>query len=445
MKISFLIINEREKMDTKEIRWKRLSDEVTRKGGNGEAFVAAMKEQYAIHSKKVLVWLAGLYDPNVGGFYFSNSARDNEYMEYNGEKHILLPDIESTNQALGFLESCGFIKEGDYSRLPLTMQNKISEFVCSLEDPDDGFFYHPQWGKNITDNRRGRDHMWAQELRANLHFDFPYPTAEERLAQISDCISKGEKVDYEFPEHLKSKEAFIKYLDTLDWKQDAYAAGNLIAAQVSVIKAAGLDKVAVNYLDSIQNKENGMWGERTGYPAVNAHMKISCFYEYSENMIPNASKAVDAILETLCSDTPTETVCWQYNTWFSIQNILLNLRKFGGEAGNREADEIVSKVVRMAPQGIKANIWKVKRFMKPDGSCSYTPNATSTTSPGAFVAVNGANEGDVNATCINILGTIDRMYRAAELDDFIVPIFDDEDFDFFLMALGEAEEKYYRK
>lgn len=432
-------------MTTKEMKWQRLCDEVNRKGGNGEAFVAAMKEQYAIHSNKVLVWLAELYDPNIGGFYYSNSARDNEYMEYKGEKHILLPDIESTNQALGFLESCGFLTEGDYSALPLEMRNKITEFVCSLEDPDDGFFYHPQWGKNITDNRRGRDHMWAHEIRSNLHFEFPYPTAEERLSEISKKISDGERVDYEFPDHLKSKEIFISYLESLDWKQKAYYSGNLIAAQVSVIKATGLDKAAIEFLNAIQNKENGMWGVLTGYDAVNAHMKISCFYESSGNVIPNAEKAVDTILETLCSDTPTETVCWQYNTWFSIQNILNNLRKFGGEEGNKEADNIVKKVMAKAEDGVRANIWKVKRFMKPDGSCSYTPLTSSTTSQGAFVSVHATNEGDVNATCINIFGTINRMYLAAELGDFIVPLFDDEDYELFLDAMDKAKEKYYAK
>ena len=432
-------------MNTNELKWQRLSDEVDRKGGDGKAFVEAMKEQYAIHSRKVLEWLAGLYDPNIGGFYYSNSARDNEYVEHNGVRYALLPDIESTNQALGFLESCGFYKEGDYSRLPEEMRKKIAEFVCSLEDPDDGFFYHPQWGKNITDNRRGRDHMWANEIRNNLHFDFPYPTAEERLEKISASIAKGEKIDYEFPDHLKSKEAFVKYLDALDWKQKAYYSGNLIAAQVSVIKAAGLDKVAIDYLNNIQNKSNGMWGELTGYDAVNGHMKISCFYEYSGNVIPNAEAAVDTILDTLCSDVPTNTVCWQYNTWFSIKNILLNLRKFGGEEGNRVADEIVKKVIARAAEGVQANIWKVKRFMKPDGSCSYVPEEPAVTSQGAYVCIPHLNEGDVNATVINIFGTINRMYRAAELEEFAVPMFDDDDWDFFIDCLDKAKEKYYAK
>ena len=432
-------------MTTKEMKWQRLRDEVNRKGGNGGAFVAAMKEQYAIHSNKVLVWLAELYDPNIGGFYYSNSARDNETVLYKDKVYKLLPDIESTNQALGFLESCGFYEEGDYTRLPEEMQKKIAEYVCSLEDPEDGFFYHPQWGKEITDNRRGRDHMWANEIRSNLHFEFPYPSAEERLAKISDCISNGEEISYDFPDHLKSKEALIDYLNGLDWNTRAYYAGNMIAAQVSVIKAAGLDGIVIDYLNRIQNKENGMWGTLGGYDAVNAHMKISCFYESSGNVIPNAEKSVDTILETLCSDTPTNTVCWQYNTWFSIQNILKNLRKFGGSEGNAAADEIVKKVIARADEGVRANIWKVKRFMKPDGSCSYTPTESSCTSQGAIVSIPHTDEGDVNATCINIFGTINRMYLAAELGDFIVPMFDDEDYELFLDAMEKAKVKYYAK
>ena len=83
--------------------------------------------------------------------------------------------------------------------------------------------------------------------------------------------------------------------------------------------------------------------------------------------------------------------------------------------------------------------------MKPDGSCSYVPYESSATSQGALVCIPHTDEGDVNATCINVLGTINRMYQAAELDDFAVPLFDDDEFDVFVKALDDAKEKYYAK
>ena len=125
--------------------------------------------------------------------------------------------------------------------------------------------------------------------------------------------------------------------------------------------------------------------------------------------------------------------------------MISNLRKFGGEEGNREADEIVKKVIARAAEGVKANVWKVKRFMKPDGSSSYTPPYPAITSQGALVCIPETYEGDVNATCINVLGTIHRMYQAAELEEFMVPLFDDDDWEFFLECLDKAKEKYYAK
>jgi hypothetical protein len=37
------------------------------------------------------------------------------------------------------------------------LKGEIAGFVQSLQDPIDGYFYHPQWGKSITASRQGRD------------------------------------------------------------------------------------------------------------------------------------------------------------------------------------------------------------------------------------------------------------------------------------------------
>ena len=139
--------------------WQRLCEEADKKGGNGAEIVDAYKYLYSVHSDRLLTWLGGLFDSKIGGFYYSNSARDNEYQELDGVKHYFLPDIESTNQATNLLQSAGVIKE--FSELPEWMRKKMAEFNCSLQNPDDGYIYHPQWGKNITDHRRGRDLMWS--------------------------------------------------------------------------------------------------------------------------------------------------------------------------------------------------------------------------------------------------------------------------------------------
>ena len=66
-----------------------------------------MSTIYYIGRCKILDWLANLYYADIGGFYFSNSARN-----FNG----FLPDLESTVQALGFITNSGMAKSYDGSQ-----------------------------------------------------------------------------------------------------------------------------------------------------------------------------------------------------------------------------------------------------------------------------------------------------------------------------------------
>ena len=71
----------------------------------GRDAVDEIRNIYDMFDEKMLIWYASLYDPDIGGFYFSNSARDTEGF---------LPDIESTAQALNFItEISGICKGGE--------------------------------------------------------------------------------------------------------------------------------------------------------------------------------------------------------------------------------------------------------------------------------------------------------------------------------------------
>ena len=69
---------------------------------HGDEVAEAMKELQSLFTDGLPVWFANLWDDGIGGFYYSNSARDNEGF---------LPDIESTSQALGNLKGAGLVKE----------------------------------------------------------------------------------------------------------------------------------------------------------------------------------------------------------------------------------------------------------------------------------------------------------------------------------------------
>ena len=92
-------------------KWAALEGFFNEKGADGAAIVRGFKELYTIYSDDLPEWLAGLYDHGIGGFYYSNSARDNE---------PFLPDIESTNQALNLLLNTGMMK--NCRELPEAMQ-----------------------------------------------------------------------------------------------------------------------------------------------------------------------------------------------------------------------------------------------------------------------------------------------------------------------------------
>ena len=414
-------------MNTKEKQWANLAAEVDRRGGDGVEVVKAYQELYSIHSDKICSWLGGLYDHEIGGFYYSNSARDNEYVELDGVKHYFLPDIESTHQATNFLKSSGMLDS--YDELPPEMTKKLIDFTCSLQSPEDGYIYHPQWGKNIKLSRRGRDMMWAVEMEEKFGFKLPYPTAIERLSTAEKYSVKKEELLAVMPEHLRSREAFLSYLNSLDWDNKAYAAGNFVAAQVMQIEAAGLMPTAIGFINSMQNPQTGTWGNKTGYDAVNAILKISSIYQ--NHPIPNPMKVAMNAMDCITLPTRVETVCWQYNAWFSVRNVIQNLRKFGD---NKQADEIVAEMLRRAPAGIRASADKVKTFICDDGSYSYTPEFSSSTSQAKRVSL-GLKEGDVNATVINCTGVIYNSLKALELIDYKVKPFDKQGLQKFLSAI----------
>ncbi len=401
-------------------KWYLLKEEVERLGGNGEKFVFAMQELYSVYNDEIFAWLAKLYDPKIGGFYYSNSARDNEFVEFEGKKYPLLPDIESTNQATNFLKGNGII--ADYSELPEKMRAQMFAFVSSCLDPETGFFYHPQWQKELTDkklSRRGRDLMWAEHMSKKFGWKYPYPTANERLAEKDTKKDSAVKI----PEYFRTEEKMLEYLNSLDWAGKPYHSGNELAAQVYPIKASGLTDVVINFMNSIQHPDTGLWGDADGYTAINGYLKITCFYTEAERPIPNADKAAAAIMKCLISEEPVRTVCWQYNGWFAIANILKSLRTFGGDEGNKQADEIIKDLLILAPEAIRVTKKKVLTFRKPDFTFSNFASETSDTSQGMPVAISHSNEGDINASGICSRGTVMNIYGALELSKFAVPIF----------------------
>jgi len=393
----------------------------------GKAAVDALRELYDLYDERVYIWYAKLWDPVIGGFYFSESGRDAKGF---------LPDIESTVQALTFLESSGITQGKSYiEAAPEEMRKALSRFVKSLQDPEDGYFYHPQWGKNIITPRRGRDIGWATSLLEALGEKADYPTALERL-------STGNKAD-SFPEYLLSVEKWREYLRTFDMVTKSYWSGNMLQSQARQIKAAGQEYVdeLFKWLAEIQRADNGLWEPQLNYASVNGLMKLSLMYTSLGGFLPNAEAAMNSAIDVSMSDQEIVFCCQFYNPLVTMQNILYNMRKNGSA---EKAEALQQIIINRAPEFLRKTKKKVSTCLRPSGVFSYNPTAHSRFSQKAPVGL-GLDEGDVNATSICSTGIVRNV--CIDLGIPRIPLYCKEDSELFYDIIKNSEqwEKIYEK
>lgn len=346
---------------------------------HGEEIAEITRYMNQLYTDGLVKWLAEMWDAKTGGFYYSKSARDNP---------DFLPDLESTGQAMGHLEMLGIVD--DFSELPIKMRDKLIEFCQSRQDPEDGYFYHPQWGKDINVSRRGRDMSNACDTLKMLGSEPLYPTALERISNAET----DEKLDT-VPPHLRSKEAFAEYLRELDLPSDPYSKGHILASEASQIRAAGLADMCAEYLNSTQ-LDNGMWREEYDYMSANGLLKISGAYEVLGKEFPNPTKALSSAIRIAMSTTTATCMVEIYNPICAIRNIFSNVERMGDPELLTEAREMLRQNARYL---IKYTREKLGIFRKPDGSYSYLYNKSTPISQKVCVSL-GLDEGDMNAVAL---------------------------------------------
>ncbi len=414
---------------------------------------AELERLFTLYTPRVYEWLAGLYSAETGGFYYSNSGRDNEGF---------LPDVESTYQALVHLTNGGmFVDKGGYQyALSEKMKAKLLSFVKGLQSPEDGYFYHPQWGykneavsANYRDARRGRDLSWATYILRALGEKPYYNTPGGMMGELGApgasvsltsrlsvsrtfAVSKVTSVNSILPAQLQSMDAWREYIASLDIPNDPYMAGNTLAAQHNEISLAGDEyiKYLTDYLTDIQNKETGFWGNiKDDYEAMSGFMKLSHCYTYFGIEIPNSEKALEntiRILLTPDTDSRDLHICNTYNTWANFTQILLSAEKCGDtELVNR----LRAKIIEKAPELIKITYEKTLTHKRDDGGFSYFETKPCNHSQMAPVGCSSAPEGDVNATALSVTGMAHSIFQALGIKS--IPIYVPEDADVFFRII----------
>ncbi len=359
----------------------------------------------------MLCWLARLFDPETGGFYYSNSARDNEGF---------LPDIESTNQVLAILERSGVISS--YDDMPSLIKREIAFFVSQREDNETGLFFHPQWKYEVSKShlpRLSRDFNAAHTLSSELSFNISSTEDGSKKALIG--LKKKGIVEY-----LSSKESLISFLEKMPLNHES---ASFLASQDCLIKSAGPADTVCDWLLSRQDPNTGFFDDHNERSSVCTFHALSWLFISCKRYIPNSDKAVSIILKHLTSDH-VGTVSYTSACWRSLNNILNNIKKY-----SPESEDILSSInEEIYASSIKAlkntfDILSISR--RADGSFSYMPDRATPLSQGMRVAAADKIEGDVNATLLAV-GTLISAYGSLELDAEKAPIYHPSDFAYFL-------------
>ena len=399
----------------------------------GEEGVAALRELYEQYSDEMYLLYTRLWDGDIGGFYYSTSGRDTEGY---------LPDIESTVQALRSLSNMGIFPTYYSEATPEWMKEKLINFACSLFDESDGYVYHPQWGYNISPNRRGRDLNWAVGMLKNFGAKAPCPTAYDRLEAGSGDGEKSSGKDM-LPEHLRSIGAFREYLqgflnpdEKYCIKTYSYGLFNLLSAQQSQIFAAGEEfkEALFEFIEENQREDNGLYQPEISYGTVNGLMKATLIYTGANRPFPNAVAALRSAIEVANTEEIPHHVCCFYNPIITINNLLGNISKFGDKS---VAEATRAELIKLCPSLIRGTRDKVKMFKKDDGGFSFYKDHTSTASQGAPAAAGDFAESDINATSISSTGVV--LNLSAVLGIKTIPLFCREDGELFLDIIKSKE------
>ena len=350
----------------------------------------ALKVLDAEFTKETLDWLIGMYDGESGGFYYSQSSKDNEEFE---------PDIESTTQALSLLDHFGLFECTDHGKtnLPEWFKDDTYAFLSSRQDKDDGYFYDPVYRETANKAKKERNTVFVTSCFNWYIGKSPlYPTPMERLSK-EENKKETTRADQSM---YKTKESFIAWLDEIAKKQpDSYNWGSDISSGRSMITATGHLYDTVEWLKARQNKENGTWEKEFNMTAVNGVLKISGYFNKDTEPFPNYEIYVKNLVEFTKTFSPgTAAATW--NPMGSLKVILDNLNEPPAPDIQKMIDEGIADM-------IVNTVRAMREFRQPDFGFGYGKKGSSKFSNDVQVSL-GLPEGDVNA-----LALMSLVYRDA--------------------------------
>ena len=374
---------------------------------------AAVKSFYEeFYDPEALIrWWAGLYDPDLGGFYYANSARDTKGY---------LPDMESTYQIVQRLRVLDPNTDLAHFLGP-EITAKMIAFYQSKQDPDDGYFYHPQWSRAVSRRnvmRYTRDQDWAITVLGWLHSAPLYPTALDRAAGSAGTVdvtvqrlaSQAGLTPNPAADWQPNVQSVTSYVNNLLATKSCESWSNTLQTQLSTFEATGMLDAVLDVLDERINPEYGLWVSRydsskdvyynlmktptseVPYGIYTCAYKVMIMYNAGKRVVPYASKMVENAIKAICSRDPGVRVTYIFNPWATLGNVRENLIFYGNSAMVADYDAQIKANILEMLSALRGSLGKYKRS---DGSYSYLQSGSKSTIYDTPVSL-GKEEGDVN-------------------------------------------------
>jgi len=356
-------------------------------------------EQYNdLFTEDTYKWAASMYDPISGGFYFCESSRvNNEFRT----------TLESTNFIFDFLRFTGIIDNTSWEgSVPEDIRDKLVEYVQSLQDEEDGYFYDVAYGKGVGELKRGRDLTAALKLLQYLGAETLYPTPSERF------IDDGEEMSEEgtsgintesLPEFLQSEEAYREHLENLDMDYDPYYSCSTIGANKSMILALGYGDMTFEFLKETQNPETGLWGADLTNNALNGALKICNWFTSTTEPYPYIEKMIESVMYISENEESDVANC---NVWNRVALVQTAVQSYGDNLDEETAKMLDDALVPFLERTLEQTMW----YHHDDGGFSIMPGRTVVNYQGAPIGLGGA-ESDGNAVVItcDIIRDVHRL------------------------------------
>ncbi|MBQ7387375.1 MAG: hypothetical protein IJW03_04320 [Clostridia bacterium] len=339
--------------------------------GLGESLDNAITRLDAFLSDGAIEFIAGLWDPEIGGFYYSQSGRD-----YKG----FSPNINSTCQIVQML-SLGFIKglKGSlHEKLPKDIVDKLLAFSTNTGPCE-----------KVMKEKLGLLPATKSSMKGWAGVKPAQPKKYRDVYEVIDLIDNV----FSFKEPVtKLEEELVN------------------------IKNSSLLNEMFDYLDRIAFKKSD------GKRLAEETSRIGLMYNSEGRVILERRKLIERIVELIlsdeCSGSNVRCVC---SAWAALKVLLQNT----DYQDNGDKADMYSYVRSRVGAMIDKTIEILSVFKKSDGGYSYYPNYAPNEMSGKRVAL-GISEGDVNATFVVLHGVRGNVFLSLGLT--VPPLLPEESF-----------------